>query len=302
MPVIKYFEILGKVIESNIAQYATLRKITYDAAYTEVVRHLINNSNEWKSGRQPQIPYHDPLCRIAYLYGIAAANANLVEKAFRECTDLQNHIEELQARNDQVCVCAFGGGPGTELLAIAKWVDKNRPSLQITLDYLLLDKVSEWIESWQAIKRQIELRFRADMGSKANWPLTLNGTFSGIDITDTSGFANYGNVFGQDIYIMSYFVSEVFDDMESLKDFTKMMVAHAPINSKFLFIDRNEQKWKRSITEIADEAGISLDRFHDVSGNMDNDESKTDLGKIFDSVKWTPRLTWNAFWVLGTKN
>ena len=305
MPYIKHFQILGDVIELNVEIIARQRGVSLAEAYNEVIQHLVNNSAQWRSGEQPLIPYQNPLCRIAYLYGTTPANANLIEHVFEEDTDLANYVEVLQNERGQVSVCAFGGGPGTELLGIAKWIENRCFHAQIALEFLLLDRVNEWLDSWLAIKRQIESRFRENLGAnRNNWPLTITGSFSTIDITNTTNFGNLGTVFDQDIYVLSYVVSEIFENVQDLRSFTTYMAGYAPLGAKFLFVDRKEQRWKTEVSNLAAEAGITLSVFHDTTSSMSTDEQKTDLGRIYDALheKWEPRVTWDAFWVVGTKN
>lgn len=304
MPCIKHFQILGNVIESHVETIARQRGVCLAEAYDEVIQHLKNNSAQWRSGEPPLIPYQNPLCRIAYLYGTAPVNANLIEHVFEEDTELAHYVEVLQNEKGQVSVCAFGGGPGTELLGIAKWIENRCFPAQIALEFLLLDRVNEWLDSWLAIKRQIELRFRENLGAnRNNWPLTITGSFSTIDITNTTDFGNLVTVFDQDIYVLSYVVSEIFGNVQNLRSFATYMAEYAPSGARFLFVDRKEPRWKTEVSNLAAEAGITLSAFHDAFSNMSTDEQKTDLGRIYDALheKWEPRVTWNAFWVVGTK-
>jgi len=80
------------------------------------------------------------------------------------------------------------------------------------------------------------------------------------------------------------------------------MVEHAAVGAKFLFVERGEDKWKAEIQRLADAVGLTLGPFQPAKSTMDTDEEKTDLGQLFVDIGWHPRLGWNAFWVVGTKN
>lgn len=302
MCITKYFEIVRDVIAVNIDAIANDRGISRDDAYAEVINHLQNNAGEWRARRKPNIPYDDPLCRIAYLYGIVPANANLIELIFERDPELSDYFDQIHEDNDKVCICAFGGGPGTELLGLTKWIEKRELDYQIELEFLLVDQVNEWIDSWRAINRQIDERFKQEIGRvKNDWPLRISGIFNRVDMTDTASFGNLGTVFNQDIFILSYVVSEVFDDTDQLADFTTAIVRHAPQGAKFLFIDRNEPRWRKAVANLAADAGITLSTVNYTQTNMSADENRTDLGEIYEDVGRDPRVTWNAFWVVGTK-
>ena len=304
MPHVKYFEIVRNVINENIQNITMQKGLLQDEAYQEVVRYLKQNSAQWSSGRQPVICYHDPLCRIAYLYGIVPANANLVEIIFSEDRELREYINFLINKKSVIIVSAFGGGPGTELLGIIKYLEykRSRFGKPIYLDFLILDRVTEWLDSWLALKREIERRFENNIGPDRNtWPVIFSGNFSGVDITNTSNFGNLGNLFMQDICILSYLLSEIFDVFDNFIIFLKDMVTYSAQGSKFLFIDRRGPIWENRVREISERVGLELSEFQYTRRNMDPDEQVTDLGKLYEDVGRSPRVTWDAFWVVGIK-
>ncbi len=302
MAIINYFQITADVINSNIQCLADQRRVSCDAIYPEVVHHLKENSKQWASNTDPDIHYENPLCRIAYLYGIAPVNANLIEYIFRTDAELNSYVEQLQTQHGKVDICVFGGGPGTELLGLTKWIVNRDVGYSFWLNYLLLDRVAEWVDSWQGMSRQIDTRFINNFGNnRSTWPIVSNGNFLPIDFTNLSNYANLGNVFGQNLYIISYVISEIFSDFSDFENLLKHILDTAPQNAKFLFIDRKGNRWKNEIVKIVNNLGLSLSKFKDTQGSMDRDEQKTDLGQIYTDVRRDPRVTWDAFWVVATK-
>jgi hypothetical protein len=82
------------------------------------------------------------------------------------------------------------------------------------------------------------------------------------------------------------------------------MVSQTPNGSKFLFIDRRGQNWNDNIRNLAKDGDIVLSHFNetkDYRHYMSDDEQRDDLGKIYYEVGRSPRTTWDAFWVVGTK-
>jgi len=86
------------------------------------------------------------------------------------------------------------------------------------------------------------------------------------------------------------------------------MVEKAPPGSKFLFVERRENRWVKEIVSLSEEAGISISPLKKTTTSMDTDEEKRDLGQIYFDVKnilgrsYDPRITWKAFWTVGTKD
>ena len=132
--------------------------------------------------------------------------------------------------------------------------------------------------------------------------------FCPFDITSTKNFGNLGDVFGQDFYILSYVVSEIFDYAPDLRKTVAKMAEKAPPGSKFLFVERGEDRWVREIELLSKEAGLSISDMKRTETSMDTDEEKRDLGQIYFDVRqlhgknYDPRITWKAFWAVGTKD
>lgn len=141
-----YFQIVREAISAAIADLASRTGRDPAALYQEVVTHLANNSAQWRSNKMPLIPYDSPLCRIAYLYGVVPANADLVERVFNEEENIQQYMDSKQEMNGEVLLCAIGGGPGTELLGVAKHIERRKLKRQFNLDFLVADKVNEWMD------------------------------------------------------------------------------------------------------------------------------------------------------------
>ncbi len=209
---VKYFEIVGQVVEQGLSSLATLRGIARAEADAKWNEYMEINSKAYRNRSQANLNYRDPLCRLAYLYMYAPAHANLIQLAFEQNPQLRNLVESKMSANGTVTVCVFGGGPGPELLGLAKWVEHGNFPNQVCFDFLLLDQVTEWLDTWQALQRHLESRFAQFFTSNRSlWPLIYSKGFCDIDVTDLSRFGNLGTVFGQDLYIFSYVLSELFD-------------------------------------------------------------------------------------------
>lgn len=301
-PYIRYFQIVREVLEESINAQVSASGRTRAKVCEAILAHAKNCSKEWFSNGVPQIEYKDPLCRLAYLYLVVPATANLIESVFTKDNEIGEHFKKVSKEKGTVSICAFGGGPGTELLGVCKWAEQLKPKEPIQLEYLLLDRVSEWLDSWKAIKKRIESRIKKYKTSGGqNPPLAISGMFSPVDIKDTGGLANLGSIFDQDIFILSYLVSEIFANFEDFRDFTQQVVHYAPKGAKFLFVDRNGPRWKKEIKTLAGQAGIKLSPFNDTEGNMFQTEQISDLGSLKTDIGISAKLTWKAFWVVGTK-
>jgi len=77
-------------------------------------------TEQWFAGEAPTIAYDDPLCRWAYMYAHAPAQANLFHNVLVEAVRQSRHFGR-KLIQEEVSMVVFGGGPGTELLGLAKY-------------------------------------------------------------------------------------------------------------------------------------------------------------------------------------
>jgi hypothetical protein len=268
-----------------------------------MLEHLRCFSAEYRAGKKPQNDYPDPLCRLAYLYCYVPANANLCEIAIERTDELADFITEKLKDEEELKVCAFGGGPGTELLALAKFLINDRKKIgDCVVTFTLLDEVEEWVESWNLIEGAIRNFLRENFGKPSSWPFLISKSFVPFDITKMSGYGNLKQLFGQDLYILNYVVSEIYeqDQLDGVGKVLKAMVQSAESGAKVLIIDRNERRVLERAKKLLGDLGLNVSTFAETKENMDYDEQSSDLGNHLIQAH-CPRLTWNSFWIVGTK-
>ena len=114
-----YIELVRRVLEDAVTLHVVQTQRTVDEVLREISEHIDVTSREHKRD-EPEIRYDDPLCRLGYLYTHAAANATLFEKVLGHSDELRGKIDG--ASQEALNVCSLGGGPGTELLGLAKYL------------------------------------------------------------------------------------------------------------------------------------------------------------------------------------
>jgi hypothetical protein len=267
-------------------------------------------NEQWFSGEAPQIAYHDPICRLSYLFCHTAVNANLCEVAIRNSPDLVAFIRQKMDTEQELRVCAFGGGPGTELLALAKHLTKTRPNGPLArLSFTLLDRVPEWSETWTALEAQINAELRASGVPFAQWPFSISKAFVPYDMTQVANYANMPHLFQQDLYVMNYVVSEIVGDHANFQAVLQTAARSSPSGCKFLVIDRDQESVKTSARNLLTAAGLNVSESRRTVDNMDGDEQSGALDPYIRVIGRRPRVQWGsnanqrggAFWMIGTK-
>ena len=203
---ITFYKLLAPVIERDINFAARQLGVPVERIYNMILSEAEKNQKEWFSGGVPNLNYQCQDCRLAYLYIVAASNANIFKHVLESNTDLNNYVRSVAQNNRSLKVCALGGGPGTELMAITKFFHEQPLGFCVTVDFQLLDKVQEWANSWYGIRDAINNTLQTAYGvDRTNWPLLPCGNFIACDVTNPKSLSNTGNIWGQDIYVINFF-------------------------------------------------------------------------------------------------
>lgn len=301
---VSFFEVLGPVIDREITFVANRLNISVAEVYQLIIDEAENNQTEWYSNRVPDLNYKSPECRLAYLYIVAAANASTFQHVLESNEDLRNYVLQISQERHEIRVCAFGAGPGTELLALAKFFEKQQLGHSVSADFQLLDKVEEWSSSWYGIRDQVNETFRDLYGpNRATWPMIPSGNFLACDVTALDRFPYLGNVWNQDVYVVNFLLSEIFNDDPGLRAFISQVAKFAPAGARFIFIERRGYMWQQRMMNIATESELELSGFVESSSPVLIGETPESLGAIYDAIQENrkPRLSWNVVYSVGIK-
>ncbi|MGB3525689.1 MAG: hypothetical protein WBB32_06975 [Flavobacteriales bacterium] len=300
-----YFGTIKNALHDLIPGLMAHYNVDLETALKMVQTHLGNMSKEWFSGENPTIAYGDPLCRFAYLYCHTAANANMCETFIRNHAPTVAHIVSRLNDQEEIKVCAFGGGPGTELLALAKLLERLHGEETLNghgdINFTLIDNVPEWAESWQALDESIRTDFKNEYGKRSQWPFTVSKSFQPIDMTKVERYANLVQLFEHDLYILNFVISEIMVERDALERLIRSMVGHAPQGARFVFIDRNQMDVSSYTLDLIGRLGLMTELNTTLQTNMDGDEQCSELNEFKPANGRSPRVTWNAFCLIGVK-
>ncbi|MCC5623414.1 hypothetical protein [Nostoc sp. CHAB 5715] len=301
---ITFFELLNPILNKEIAFLSNQLQISIDEVYQLILDEAERNQAEWYSDRVPDLNYEEPACRLAYLYIVAAANASTFQYVIESNKDLLNYVLGIAKERHELKICAFGAGPGTELMAMAKFFETQKLGISVSVDFQLLDKVKEWASSWYGIREQVNESFKNLYGAnRSKWPIIPSGNLLPCDVTDLDQLPYLGSVWGQDIYVLNFLLSEIFNDNPRLRSFLTQVVKFAPTGARFIFIERRGLMWEQRIKNIARESGLTLSPFIESRCDRLVSEEPSNLGQIYDAIQESrkPRLTWNVVYSIGVK-
>jgi hypothetical protein len=230
-------------------------------------------------------------------------NANLFEEVIEICSSGREEFREA-LNGDEISMLVFGGGPGTELLGLAKYFLRAKKyhskDNQTDVEFALVDRVAAWGENLASIQEEIKSIYTAELGEKRKWPARFNISSYPFEFSDMESFGNMPALFKRQIFVFCFVVSEVFD-LSIILPIMKAMVAGCEAGAHFLFIDRGDADTREKIDELI--ADLELDDLYDadIKGSMGTDEEKSELEEFSKAIGKVPRLTWNARWHLASK-
>jgi len=271
-----------------------------EEAFNNTQAFIEENSERWRLP-EPNINYHDPFCRMAYLYMNVAVHATLVEKALSSYPAFKKLIEERVKTSSELHICALGGGPGSELIGTVRYIQRlNLKGETAHLDFALIDRISEWDESWHALKNGVDSQLRGEYGKdRGKWPVSVSRSFLPLDATQASEFKNFATRFSDtDIFFLCYLVSELKGSINKLEQVINSLVKKASPNALILFIDRDERIVRENVQRIINQNPhlIEVKTVREKGGLEDNLE---ELGEWYINLPTLPRRKWMAFFTLA---
>lgn len=299
------FELVQSVLDKTVEKSATKQGVPKATILAQIKKHLEAMSGAYFSGEQPLIAYGDPLLRAGYLFSHAAVNSHLFKEAFYDAYGGSEYLIE-QVADGQLSVCAFGGGPGTELIGLATLFsefDYEDDEEQIEIDFKLIDRVNEWSESFHALRKKINDSLKAKYGSKKKWPFSIHTTFLTFNASQTKNYNNYDDIFDSDVFIMNYVISEIVDGAADFEAVLKEIAARSKQGAVFLVIDRDQDEVRKRAQGILKKAGLKTTEPKPTSGELSTKKwaERHHLDEYIEFMDRRPRRKWKAFWQVGTK-
>ena len=287
-----YIELVRNVIEQAVALHAANTQQPQDQVLSQIKDHIEATSREYRKD-EPDIRYRDPLCRLGYLYMNVPAHATLFEKVLMESDNLGRKINN--ASQGVLNICSLGGGPGTELLGIAKYF-QQRPDLvpPRKIAFTVIDNVLEWAETWQQLADAVEEDFRSSYPQQVFAPPTINQTFLPLDVLNHSSYENYAFQFGKaDIVVFNYLFSENKTRLGGAQQALESLARVTSKNCAFVVIDRLErdERFKNEVVHLFKSAFNVEVVAQTLGGKLDIDEQTSEMGQMLTAtLKRTPRV------------
>jgi hypothetical protein len=239
---------------------------------------------------------------MAYLYMNVAIHAGLVEHALLSFRKMKPLFKEKISQGQEIRICVLGGGPGSELLGVVRFIEGLKLPLPAYLDIVLVDRIKEWDETWHALKQGIDRQLFKEYGpNRSKWPAVISRSFLPLDITSVADFQNFATRFnGVDLFIFCYLVSELWEYVPKFEETLNLLISRASPDAFLLFIDR-DQKHIRDANEklVKSNPALAMADIKRERPKLDGDVR--DLGEWYINIPSLPRQQSQTYFLLARK-
>ena len=260
---------LIKLVLDEAYQEIDLDDAAKDASIATELGRLTREYGRLKNPERTVIDYASPTARFAYIYKYTVAHADYIMQLVRQHEILRDLFER-----PEVSVSCLGGGPGSDLLGILKYMLRN--GSKSTLTSYLFDRERAWGDSWGDVARTLKAEFQ------------LYPIFQQMDVTVPDTWKSYHKFLRADLFTLSYFLSEVWLWKDEAQEFFLHCLRSAKPGSLFLFIDNNDGSGDFAgwYDEMAN--ACSVDRLAGGACSMafSLEEEKRDLEPYYSKSGW----------------
>lgn len=263
---------LIKLVLDEAYQEIPLAGAAKDAAIQAELARLTDAYGKLKDPARTVIDYASPTARFAYIYKYTVAHADYIKQI------IEGHkiLRDLFVR-PEVAVACLGGGPGSDLLGILKYM--LRHGAKSTLTSYLFDRERAWGDSWSEVARPLKADFQ------------LYPVFQQMDVTIPATWQGYHKFLRADLFTLSYFLSEVWSLQGAAQPFFEHCFQGAKQGALFLFIDNNDAPGEFAgwFDSMAAKHGVVQLNGGTRSMVFSLEEEKRDLEPYYSKFGWPKR-------------
>ncbi|MGA2225854.1 MAG: hypothetical protein ABSH41_15580 [Syntrophobacteraceae bacterium] len=221
------------------------------------------------------VDYRDITTKFAYIYKYVTSHANLVYQIISESEQLRSLLE-----NNKVNVTCVGGGPGSDLLGILKYV--MRYNLKPFLRCALFDGDESWGECWSDVDEKLETRIR------------ISTYCQPLNVCSMDTYCNNSKYLNSDLFTFIYFMSEIHSRRKEAEHFFSRLFADAKKGALILYIDNNNHQFYDWFDSLAHDNSWEIIQSDESWMQIDDySEEKRDLQEYWDKFGF-PKIRANV--------
>ena len=218
------FERARTVIERLLPIAAELVQGDLDDTIKTRLRALsVSYGNGLLNQNRRPVDYTRSTTHIAYCYRSLAAHGDWLYKTLRES---RSNVRRALNKNRAARVACLGGGPGSDILGICKFLIQQDLADQ-EIEFVILDRERAWNRS----RRLLVDTFAGE--------LEITERYQSLDVTDDDQWTDDWDFCRSDLISMNFFLSEVwsFNGNGTVSRFIQRIIDRAPRGTLFTYVD-----------------------------------------------------------------
>jgi len=264
-------QLIKLVLDDAYAAIKAPTEANKDAQIKKGLEYLTSEYGKLVSPTSAIIDYRDEVKRFAYIYKYTVAHADYLMQLIQRSDELR----KLMGKKSLEVAC-LGGGPGSDLLGILKYLITEGTS-DLSLKCYIFDKERAWGDSW------------SDVASQLKPPFQLYPVFQQMDVADKSTWRSYRKFLRADFFTLIYFLSELWKIKTQSEPFFDHCLSQMKSGALMLFVDNNDSRFRDWFDQMAKKHGLDVVKSDEGWLAFSNDEEKNDLGEYFGKFGWPKR-------------
>lgn len=258
------FERVKSALDVLVPRAATLVNGSVEPIIARHCRdlRLAYNGRLLQQGREP-VDYSRPTTQLAYLYRTVPAHADWMRQALATIPDAMNGI----LRTGKMSVACVGGGPGTDMLGLAKFAEEAGFH-RANLSFVVLDRERGWNTPRGSLATVIGPQ--------------VTETFQHLDLTDRDKWVDDWSFADADLFTFSFSLSEVwcYNASGAVTEFLRQLVRRAKRGAIFVYVDNGGD----TFTSVIEAEFGTLQRL-ELIGSKDNERMRMSFSEQRDVLE-----------------
>lgn len=231
--------------------------------------------------------FTDPVVRVAYLYKYVAYNAALMASIFNDHRD----VVEAVFRRPSIKVGCLGGGPGSDVVGLSKFIDTARPRNLQHVGAMLLDRCPDWGADWLSISA-----IGIEQGH-----VRIDSRHQPCDVTEPRSLRYIRHLATANLITSLFFLSELSPvRTRALEFFRKLLIDCRP-NTVFFYLDNDRQSMYGWFDELLAETGWVILAAGHGRHVVPADEQAEVLKSLDLGTEQNPRVQGYVAWAFARK-
>jgi hypothetical protein len=273
------FELVKVALDELYKEGLSVHPHDLDSKIKAQIAYLSQSYGQLNQTNRMPVNYKDPSTRFAYVYKYVASHGDYVVQVLEA---LSSKLGKPIFTSENIRVSCIGGGPGSDIIAILKYLDERIETEKVKkITCYLLDREQAWADTWTELDDSLQTK------------LQLHANFQPLDVTAPDSWAQQTKFLQADMFTLSYFVSEVrsLDDKGIVTQFWQKLFREAKSGALFLYDDNGHDHFNDYFDKRWNDAGLTcLVSKNNTDVSPRYSEEKSELGEFLTKFGQQPKL------------